>query len=101
MYIDIETAIKKHIENERKRIRSQNNPIINYQIELYIKTIGEATPKDSKSLASLITKKKSEMRAAAGISIRDKLCIELQAHERLYGIVQRTECGEPLEGLAY
>ena len=63
----LDTAIKFHIENERARwIKPDNNPIVNHDAELHIKTIEQA-PRDSKSIEALIAKKRIEMKAASSI----------------------------------
>jgi hypothetical protein len=98
---DLETAIKIHIQNERRWIRPENNLIImSYNAELHIKTIEQA-PKGSKSLENIITKKKVEIKAASDRNTTDNLSIEIQALKRLYGIVITYVPGEPLDGLAY
>jgi hypothetical protein len=63
--VDLEAAIKIHIENESsiRWIRPEINPIINYNAELQIKTIEQA-PRDSKSRENLNTKKEAEMKTA-------------------------------------
>jgi hypothetical protein len=65
-----------------------------------IKTIEQA-PRDSKSIEDLITKKRIEMKAASKITAINNITTELQALKRLYGIVQRYERAESLDGLAY
>jgi hypothetical protein len=98
---NLEAAIKMHIENERNRwIKPENNPIVNHNAELHIKTIEQA-PRDSKSIEDLITKKRIEMKAASKITAINNITTELQALKRLYGIVQRYERAESLDGLAY
>jgi hypothetical protein len=98
--MDLGTAIKMHIENERKWINPHNNPIINHNIKLHIKTIEQA-PKNSKPLEDLIDRKRQEKNKASHADVADRIYIELQALERLYGIVYAYEHGEPLESLAY
>ena len=56
--MELKTAIKIHTENERKCINPHNNPIINHNPELYMKTIEQAH-RNSKLLENLIAKKRN------------------------------------------
>jgi hypothetical protein len=98
--LDIETAIKMHIENQRKWIHPSNNPVIIQKVELHFRTI-EKAPRDSKTLLNQITKKKQQLKEATQRVMTDKLCIELEALQWLYHLVKRSEGGLPLDGLAF
>lgn len=73
---------------------------MNHNIELHIKTIEQA-PRNSRPLEDLIAWKRQEMNKANDANVADRIYIELQALERLYGIVYAYEHNEPLESLAY
>jgi hypothetical protein len=40
--MDLETAIKMHLEDQRKRIHPTNNPVLNEYVELQISVIEKA-----------------------------------------------------------
>jgi hypothetical protein len=96
----LEQAINLHLEGQRKWICPHNNPIVNQSTELHIETI-EGAPRDSASLYKRIAdKKKQKEKACEVIQIQD-INTEIDALERLLGMVRRCEKGESLDGLTY
>jgi hypothetical protein len=97
---DLEQALKMHIEGQRKWIQPQTNPAVNHSTELHIKTV-EGAPRDSTSLNKRIAeKKKQKARAWESAQIQD-INTEIDALERVLGMVRKHEKGESLDGLAY
>jgi hypothetical protein len=97
---DLETAIKIHLDGQRGWIRPQNNSILNHSTELHIKTI-EGTPRDSASLYKRIADKKKQKDKAGEVTQLQDINTEINALERLLGMVRKYEKGESLDRLAY
>jgi hypothetical protein len=100
MITDLEEAIKIHLNNERKGIRPGTHTRVKRNIELHIR-IFEKAPRDSKSVKALIERRKQVLDHPNSIEKREDAYVELQAYERLLGMIRLSERCEPLDGVAY
>jgi hypothetical protein len=96
----LEEALSIHLENERKWIRPQNNPLVNRHTEMHIKIITEA-PRNSKKLKKLIEDKKWQIEKSMTRDVTSDLVCELFALQRLHAMVSAAERGQPMEHYAY
>jgi hypothetical protein len=98
--VNLDEAIKIHVENERKCLNPLVNKIIQVHTKLHIR-IFEQTPRDSKMIERLIATKEKEMEQSDDIVRTQRLWTEIQALQRLLVMVQKSENGKPLDGVAY
>jgi len=98
--MDLEGAIKLHVDNERKDIRPTKHPVIDLRAEVHIRVF-ESAPRNSCALKAFLERKKKELGRAKSVDMREDLYAEVQVCERPLGMLRACENGETLDGLAY
>lgn len=91
--MNLEEAINIHIVNERKDLHPANHSTVIHRAALHIK-VYERAPRDSRGLKALLEKKKKELARAKSVEVREDLYTEMQACERLLGMVRACKGGK-------
>lgn len=97
---DLETAIKMHLDGQRKGISPLRNAAINHSVELHIKTI-ESAPRNSVLLLKRIAEKKKQKEKVFEVSAMQDLVTQIDALEWLLSLFRQHEEGRALDTLAW
>lgn len=100
MIVDLEEAIRIHLENERNSVKGLEGSLVFRNTEIHIRVF-EHAPRNSRLLEWTIGQTKRKMQRCNNAEKRDMLYVELMAYERLFAMVKCAEAGRPLDGLAY
>ena len=97
---DLEAAISRHLENERRYINPLFSEAHMNNIKIHIKTIQDA-PRNYAELCKLVKQREEAIDRATDSWDVDIFDAEREALDRLRGIVQAYELGRNLETIAY